>query len=136
MPLPVTEKGGYIGIFTEYDVVAQFFDSGGRLAVKSVDDLMKAPVKAIPASLSIFDANTIMLFEKVRRLLVVDQEKVVGIVTQTDLVHACFDYAERVRKALAESSFSISTADLVPLRRRTAIISEYTSEHLRAYTMK
>ena len=133
--LPVTEKGAYVGIFTEYDVVTQFYDAGGKLQVKELPALLKSPIKVIPAGISIFDANTIMLFEKVRRLLVVDEKKVVGIVTQTDLVHACLDYAQRAVERLSGDA-EISEDGLVALYRSHAIISEYAGEHLRAFTMR
>ncbi len=133
--LPIVEKGAYVGVVTEYDVVAQFYDAGGKLDVKRIEEIMKSPVKAIPVDLNIFDANTVMLFEKVRRLLVVNQGKVVGIVTQTDLVHACYAYAERLFAAVKEGT-RFQERDLVQLKRSNAIISEYAGEHLRSYTVR
>ncbi len=133
--IPVTERHEYVGIFTEYDVVTQFYDAGGRLDIKEIPELMKTPIKAIPADLNIFDANTIMLFEKVRRLMVVEGKKVVGVVTQTDLVHACFDYAEMLRERHARGE-QPRRKDFITLRKRDAIISEYAGEHVRAFTMR
>jgi CBS domain-containing protein len=132
--LPVTEGKEYVGIFTEYDVVTQFYDAGGKLDVKEVPALMKSPIKTIPAELSIFDANTIMLFEKVRRLLVIDEDKVVGIVTQTDMVHACLVYAEKAATYI--KSGHVRDDELITLRRSSAIISQYAGKHLRAFTMR
>lgn len=133
--VPVIDGKEYVGIFTEYDVVSQFYDAGGKLDIKEVSALMKSPIKAIPAGLNIFDANTVMLFEKVRRLLVVEEKKVVGIVTQTDLVHACLDYLAKSQAYLAEHP-DIKEEDLVELRRSNTIISEYTTEHIRSFTMR
>jgi len=133
--LPVKHKGEYVGIFTEYDVVMQFYDKGGRLDIRKVPDIMQTPVKAIPSELNIFDANTIMLFQKIRRLLVVEEKKVVGILTQTDLIHACFAYLEQLERYLQENSAILKEQDLVPLKQKGNIISEYATEHIRAYTM-
>jgi|GEM_PF-1655683 len=133
--LPVTVGKEYVGIFTEYDVVAQFYDAGGRLDIREIPALMKTPLKVISSDLNIFDANTIMLFEKVRRLLVVENGKVVGIITQTDLVHACFDYVERVEKALVDGT-PIPPEGYVQLKRSNAIVSEYIDQYLRAYTVR
>lgn len=133
--LPVQDGKEYIGIFTEYDVVTQFYDAGGKLDIKGIPELMKTPLKAIPSELNIFDANMIMLFEKVRRLVVIEEGKPVGIVTQTDLVHACFDYVERFRKRL-EGETTIREEDLLTLRQKESIISEYAGEHIRAFTVR
>ncbi len=134
--LPVKRKGDYVGIFTEYDVVMQFYDKGGRLDIRKVPDIMQTPVKAIPAELNIFDANTIMLFQKVRRLLVVQDKKVIGILTQTDLIHACFAYLGQLRQYLDENGPVLKEQDLVQLKQKGNIISEYATEHLRAYTVR
>jgi signal-transduction protein with cAMP-binding, CBS, and nucleotidyltransferase domain len=133
--LPVTEGKQYVGIFTEYDVVTQFYDAGGKLDIKEVPALMKSPIKAIPATLSIFDANMIMLFEGVRRLPVIEEKKIVGIVTQTDIIHACFAYAEKAATYFEEHP-SLMQAELIELRRSSSIISEYAGEHIRAFTVR
>lgn len=133
--LPVVEKG-YVGIFTEYDVVLQFYDSGGKLQARSLSKIMKAPIKAIPSHLSIFDANTIMLFEKIRRLLVMEKNEVVGIITQTDLVRACFEYAENTLKYTNEYAHSITKEQLTRTRLKTSIISTYGMENIRLLTMR
>jgi CBS domain-containing protein len=132
----VTNGKEHVGIFTEYDVVMQFYDAGGKLDVRAIPEVMKGPIKAIPADLSIFDANMIMLFEKIRRLLVIEDRKVVGIVTQTDLVHACYDYAEKLSEHLREHSLDVREEDLIQGHRRENIVSQYASEHLRAYTVR
>ncbi len=134
--LPVTDKGEVVGIFTEYDVVAQFYDTGGKIDIQTLPEVMKSPVKVIPSDINIFDANMIMLFEKVRRLLVVDDKKVVGFLTQTDLVHSCFEYIDKLKKYLKEHRSIIKEQDLVAMHAKNAIISEYASEHLRAFKLK
>ncbi len=133
--IPVKRGREYVGILTEYDVVAQFFDAGGRLETNSLRQLVKSPIKTIPGSISIFDANTIMLFEGVRRLLVVADGRVAGIVTQTDLVHAAFQYAVKAREEL-RAGFPLSLDDFIPCRRKGVIASRYESEHLRLYFMR
>lgn len=134
--LPIKDGDEFVGIFTEYDVVMQFYDAGGKLDIKRLPEIMKSPLKVVPAGLNIFDANMIMLFEKVRRLMAVKEGKVVGIITQTDLVHSCFDYAERMRDYLEKQAGALSAEDLLEMRRKTSIISEYAGEHLRSYTVK
>ena len=133
--LPIKKGKDYVGLFTEYDVVGQFYDAGGRLDIRNVPDIMKTPVKCIPAGLNILDANTIMIFQKVRRLLVVEEGKVVGFVSQTDLIHACFDYLEKLHEHL-KSHGKVDQEEITGVHQKSSIISEYASEHLRAYTVK
>lgn len=132
--LPITKKKEFVGIFTEYDVVMQFYDEG-KLQERPVTEIMKSPIKAIPAALNIFDANMIMLLEKIRRLIVIEDGKPIGIITQTDLVHACYEYAIKAKEYLSYGS-EIREKDLLVLHGRGSIISEYAGEHLRAYTVK
>ncbi|MBR9702660.1 CBS domain-containing protein, partial [Candidatus Woesearchaeota archaeon] len=91
----------YEGIFTEYDVVAQFYDQGGMLQIKSPKEIMHPHIRSIKLSHSIPLANRIMLEKNVRRLLVIDGDKVVGIITQTDVADAFVEMA----KELSNDSF-------------------------------
>lgn len=86
----------YEGIFTEYDVVAQFYDQGGMLQIKSPKEIMHPHIRSINVNHSIPLANRIMLEKNVRRLLVVDDTKVVGIITQTDIADAFVEMAQEL----------------------------------------
>lgn len=133
--LPVIENDQYIGIFTEYDMVMNVYGSGAT-DPKTVRDLMKSPLKGIPADITIFDANLIMLFENVRRLIAVHDGNIVGVVTQTDIVHAAFQYLERTLEYLDSHEKTVSENTFEVLKDSTHIVSEYAGEHLRLYTVK
>lgn len=133
--LPVKKGDLFVGIFTEYDVVSRFYGTDKEVP-NSITEIMKSPVKSIPGDLTIFDANLIMLFENCRRLLVIEEEHVVGIVTQTDIVHAAFGYLERMYDYLKTHEDIVTEESFTTLKDSTHIISEYAGEHLRLFTLK
>jgi CBS domain-containing protein len=55
--LPVTESKEYVGIFTEYDVVMQFYDAGGKLDIHNLEEIMKTPIKTVPSEINIFECQ-------------------------------------------------------------------------------
>jgi PAS domain S-box-containing protein len=77
-----------VGILTERDllkrVVALHMDPNHTLTEK----VMSSPVVSVPASFSVFSASKTMESTGIRRLLVMDDEKLNGIVTQTDIFMA------------------------------------------------
>lgn len=58
----------------------------------TVSEVMTAPLTTVDAGTSIIDAARRMVEKRVKRLVVTDQEKIVGIVTQTDLVSHMTDF--------------------------------------------
>jgi len=53
-----------------------------------MDDIMSKPLMTINGNMPIINAIRIMEKNKVRRLLVIEKGKIVGIVTQRDLLRA------------------------------------------------
>ena len=88
----VVNDEGIAGIISETD----FFQ---KMAAKKktpdkipVTDIMSHPVVSIPANTSILQASKVALKNHIRRLPVLEGKKLVGIVTQTDLVAALTSY--------------------------------------------
>jgi len=79
--LVVTEKGIPKGIITEQDFVR-------KLGTKpeQVKDIYTQELITISPNQTIFEANRLLLDHKFRKLVVVDKGKMVGIITQTDLI--------------------------------------------------
>lgn len=118
----------YEGIFTEYDVVTQFYDQGGILQIKSPKDISHTHIRCVDASSSLLFASRVLLEKKMRRLLVLEKGEPVGIITQTDIAHALVEGArelndEKFLKA-QEKFFSLS---------KQAIDSSYVNENFRIY---
>jgi CBS domain-containing protein len=81
----VTDGGQVAGILTERDVLKGIAQRDGDFRRVTVSQRMTAPVAAIPADFSIIEAGRIMEARQIRRLPVVEQGQLVGIVTQTDI---------------------------------------------------
>ena len=84
----VTEKGTPVGIVTKSDLL-------GRVIVECKDpkeckicEIMSSPLISIEKNTPILDAMRELRHRKVRRLLVSDGEKIVGIVSEYDMINA------------------------------------------------
>jgi len=84
----VQEDARLVGILTETDFLKRVTaDERGSREIR-VAEIMSRPVESISSDLSVFDASRVMAQRRVKRLPIVDQGRLVGIVTQTDLVRA------------------------------------------------
>ena len=93
--LPVLDtRGVIVGVISTTDVLqaeAEADDAEARAALfesSNVSDLMTARVRTIEASAPIADAAQQMLYLEVHRLFVVEDDKLVGVVSQTDIVRS------------------------------------------------
>ncbi len=87
--LVVTEKNKPVGIVTERDVLKKCCIESSWWEFK-VSEIMSSPLVTVDTETSILAAEGIMADKKIRRLLVTEGEKIVGIVTQRDLVMGNF----------------------------------------------
>ena len=74
-----------VGMFTERDVTRRVLDDAELLA-RPVSDVMAAPVVTIPATTDVVAAFELLNSRGIRRLPVVEDGRVVGIVTERDLL--------------------------------------------------
>jgi len=85
--LVVAERKKPIGIFTERDLVkaiARHVEFGNR----PISDLMSSPVVTIHGKLNLFEAYSIMLSNKIRHHVVVDNSgRIMGVMSQSDLIN-------------------------------------------------
>jgi CBS domain-containing protein len=80
----VDEKGGVLGVLSETDIVAA--EAGGAHTL--VGEAMTTPPVTIDADRLAVDAAKLMIADSVNRLPVLENGKLVGIVTRADLVRA------------------------------------------------
>jgi CBS domain-containing protein len=80
----ITEDGRIKGILTERDVLRQL-GSGDNLEHIQVSDLMTEDVVTADPATTIAEASDILIKHRFRRLPIVEDEILVGIVTATDL---------------------------------------------------
>lgn len=92
-----------VGIITERDLVRKVLALGLPPRRTTVKQIMSSPVVVVGEHTSLEEAVSIMAKNKIRRLLVVADEKLVGIVTATDVVKAFGEEAVRALPALVRS---------------------------------
>ncbi len=90
--LAVRDHGKVVGILTETDCVERVAGNSADLDQTCVAEIMSSPVETISPQCSVFHASKVMAESRVKRLPIVDQGRLVGIVTQTDLVRALTAY--------------------------------------------
>jgi len=91
----VTDNGKPVGIVTDRDVLKR----GGLLEGKnfSVGTYMSTPLVTIDIDEPIGRAAEVMEEKDIRRLIVVEHEEIVGIVTQKDLLKGTFEAFNMIR---------------------------------------
>ena len=97
--LVVTEQGKMAGIVTERDILKHFTALGEETPV-SVRTIMSSPLITVDGGAPIGRAADIMAQKKIRRLLVTQKEKIVGIVTERDVMRATLDVFNKLSDAL------------------------------------
>jgi CBS domain-containing protein len=109
----VSADGGLIGVVTDRDLRHHLFaprvlKDVGTIAVDiilkavPVKDVMSSPVMSVPAKADVVEAARIMLEDKVGSLPVVEGGKVVGIVTETDVLRQICKVDAACAKDIAE----------------------------------
>ncbi len=91
--LIVTDNGRLSGIVTERDILKKAVAGGNDFRKMIVEQIMSSPVRSIPLVLSVMETSKIMETENIRRLVVLENERFVGIITQTDMVQALASYS-------------------------------------------
>jgi CBS domain-containing protein len=83
----VTDKGQLAGIFTERDLLNSLLTEVDILRA-NVGSYASSQLITIPSGTSVHKAATTMSMKQIRRLPVLDNDKLVGIITARDLVEA------------------------------------------------
>ncbi len=84
----ITKNNNPVGILTERDYVTRIA-SEGRPMFTSLSAVMSSPLITISQEETVWDAADIMRGRKIHKLPVIDNDKVIGIITATDLVKLC-----------------------------------------------
>jgi len=88
----VVGDGNVLGILTETDFLKRVVAAHAETEKINVRDIMSSPVQSVPPDMSVLDASTIAEEKRIKRLPVLDADRLVGIVTQTDLIQALTSY--------------------------------------------
>lgn len=82
----ITDNNAPVGIVTERDIVKKITSKNMKPDDISIKDLMTSPLITIPGSEDVNDAMQKMVKMQIRRLPIVENSKLVGIVTDIDLI--------------------------------------------------
>ena len=88
------------GILTERDLTEKIVARSADPSKVTVAEIMTAPLTTIDASASIIDAARRMVEKRIKRLVVTDQEKIIGIVSQTDIVQSMTDFKKLAKMGM------------------------------------
>ena len=108
--LVVAEKRRPLGIFTERDLV-RLAHHRATFGDRPISAVMTSPVVTIPGSLSMYEAYSLMLTNRIRHHVVVDHGgRILGLLTQSDLInHLGHEYFVEMRKIEQVMTTSVVT---------------------------
>ncbi len=98
--LIANREGLPFGIVTERDLVEKIVAEVKDPSKVTVSDVMTAPLATIDASGSLIDAARKMVEKQVKRLVVTEHDKIIGIVSQTDLVQSMTDFQKLAKMGM------------------------------------
>lgn len=84
--LIVVDKGKVVGIFTERDILIKVVEASKNAGKTKVSEIMSTKLVVGSPDMDVVDAARMMLQKKIKKLPVVTDSKLVGLVTFTDIV--------------------------------------------------
>lgn len=112
----VMQANEVAGVITERDLLRKVIAAGKDPARVKADEIMSFPVVSVPPHYSVFSSSRIMEKMHIRRLVVEDNKRLCGIVTQTDIFRAVEDRLKREEennyRLLENSKICVYSLDL------------------------
>lgn len=100
--VPVLEDGQVAGIFSERDVIYCLARDGASALDRPVRDVMTMPAITVTRNESVFAALALMTRRRIRHLPVVEDGRLVGLVSIGDLVKYRIERIENEANAMRE----------------------------------
>jgi CBS domain-containing protein len=111
----VNEDSAAVGVVTEHDIISK---SG-----QTVSEIMTRGVISVTPDTELEEVRRILVHERIKRLLVLDQGKLVGIVSRADLVR---EVATRwVCQVCGEMTHSEEVPDRCPRCQAPGVLASY-----------
>jgi len=94
--LLIRDKGQYVGIITERDIMRKVVAMGKIADVTKVRDIMSPALLTIDINSTLEEAQIMMDKKGIRRLVVTEKDRIVGIITQRDVANSLvYSFARR-----------------------------------------
>jgi len=100
--LVVLEKGNFAGILTERDVLTRVVAKARNPDKTLVGDVMSKPLIVVHPETSLEEALELMFEKRVKKLTVVKDKKLVGLITMTDIARVHTAMVEHIKKLSAK----------------------------------
>jgi CBS domain-containing protein len=98
----ILEKGKPVGVVTERDIIKKIVSKKMIVDSMKARDVMSTRLFTVSEDENIFNIAKIMEKNHIRRLPVMKGKKLVGLITQTDLVKAMSDIAIKMNEQLVK----------------------------------
>jgi len=102
----VVEKDKPIGIITERDLT-KTLSKGGDLALVRVSDVMSTPLFSIVPDTHIIHAARLMKEKHIRRFPVLEAGKLIGLITETDIMRAMIEIIRHINFKLVNTEMNL-----------------------------
>ncbi len=127
--LIVTIRGEVAGILSEKDVLRRVVAVHKDPTQTRVADIMSFPVVGVPRTFSVLSASKKMETMRLHRLVVMEDKKVYGILTQTDIMRAiqnAFETTESQRRLLAAELTDLVRSTILELEKIRSFLDGLT----------
>ncbi|UCH37209.1 MAG: CBS domain-containing protein [Candidatus Bathyarchaeota archaeon] len=84
----IVDEKRLVGILTERDILRRIVEQGTDASIIRVKDIMSSPVITVHPETNIEDAAQLMTQKQIKKLPVMEEGKLVGVVTSMDLMQA------------------------------------------------
>ncbi|MEW6087766.1 MAG: CBS domain-containing protein [bacterium] len=102
----VEENNNVVGMVTERDILRKVVAKKLNADKVTIKQIMNAPLITVDSETSILDASGILAGKKIRRLVITEKDKIVGIVTANDIAkNLGFVIGQRVVNISKSSGF-------------------------------
>jgi CBS domain-containing protein len=100
----VTKENHPIGIVTERDLVVKIISKNAHPSKVKAQDIMSTPLITIPPDKSVELASREMARRRIRRLPVVQDRKLIGLVSDSDLLSVSSELNEILRDVIRQNN--------------------------------
>ncbi|MCD6145892.1 MAG: CBS domain-containing protein [Methanosarcinales archaeon] len=107
----VTKDGKPVGIITERDISRKIIPDDRKPSSVPLSEIMTSPLITIDQNTSLSDAIQMMLSHKIRRLPVLRNETLIGVITSQDIVAVSSEMSNTLRELMQSNTEYLLTPE-------------------------